>query len=505
MWTARSVFRTLGLLALAPLGAGCTATIEAEPRAPRADAAAPLPAGRDAGPRDVRDRADAPADLSTPEVSPPPAADAALPPLPPGTRRAGVPVLWMTVGGAALQKDVEVTGELTVIEDVLETESGEHVDPRTRPPALVSRVAIDVHGNFTATLPKKPLNLELRDEAGAEVERPLLGMPKGSDWVLLACYTDKTCLRSAIVLDVAAQLGRWNPRFRFVELYVDGKYQGLYNLVERVRRDKHRLDLPKPAADAEAGDLTGGNDFRKEGGGKGNGRDWKSRTGFVWTYHYPRHDEITPAQKRYLGDHMTKFEDAVRGPAWADPKAGYRAFLDLPTLVDYALIQELVNGWDGYARSIYFLKRPTADGGLVEHVPLWDFDLAFGNISMGTNFRTDTWAYENPRTGADAVAFFYPKIWSDPPFRDALRCRWEALRKEIVVQAAIDAKIAAWTRQIAPSIARDQKTWKTLGKSIYPNHVAFATYDEEVAWLRSWIDARIRWLDAHLPGRCAGP
>lgn len=48
----------------------------------------------------------------------------------------------------------------------------------------------------------------------------------------IRCYTDKTCLRNALVFALGQELGRWSPRTRFVELIIDGDYRGLYMIWE---------------------------------------------------------------------------------------------------------------------------------------------------------------------------------------------------------------------------------------------------------------------------------
>jgi hypothetical protein len=430
-----------------------------------------------------------PGDTRLPDASPPPADSR--------PRADVVPVLWLELGGKAIT-GTEVTAQLSVIED----HDGSHVGLATAPVALKAPVGIALRGNFTGSLPKKPYSLELRDDAGMDRELPVLGMPPGSDWALYACYTDKTCLRYMLVQDLAQGLGRWSSRGRFVEVFLDGKYHGLYNLFERVRRDRYRVNIPKPAPDAMAGDLTGGYIFRHEGSGKGAGRDFKTPDGIVWSFHYPRAADLTPAQKTYLTDYVNRFDAAMRAPTWADPTTGYRKWTDVQSFVDYVIVQEVTNNWDGYARSVYFHKLPDAAGGKLFASPLWDHDLAFGNISMGTNYRTDTWSYDNARTGNDAVLFFFKNMVKEPAFQKEVRCRWEALRKGVLAKATLDARIDAWVPYIRESVKRDQMRWPTLGVKIFPNYFVGKTYEEEVAWLRDWIAKRLTWLDANLPGTC---
>lgn len=410
-----------------------------------------------------------------------------------------VPVLWLEAGGKNVgSSPVKVPGRLKVIED----HDGSGMGLAQRPATVDVPMGIGLRGDFSSALPKKPYGIELRDAAGMDKEYPILGMPAGSDFALYACYTDKTCMRNAIVYDLGQSLGRWNPRFRFVEAYLDGKYVGLYNLIEAIKRDKNRVNVPKPGADAATGDVTGGYIFRHEGGGKGITLDWKSTGGLVWTFKYPRVEDLTIAQRSYLVSYVNDFEAAMRAPGWASAETGYRTWFDVPSAVDYVIVQEVTNNWDGYARSVYFTKEPKAAGNRLYAAPLWDYDLAFGNASLGDNFRTDTWAYKNARTDVNAVLFFFKKLWGDAAFQADVRCRWKELRRGPLARATLDGKMTAWAKYIGPSWTRDQARWPTLGTRIFPNYYVGKTYDAEVAWLRDWIAKRLAWLDTNLPGAC---
>jgi hypothetical protein len=331
----------------------------------------------------------------------------------------------------------------------------------------------------------------------------VMGLPKGSDWAFLANYLDKTQIRAALVHDLGQSLGRYNPRFRFTELFVNNQYQGLYTFIERIRRDAARVGIPKPAPDAASGDITGGYIFRHEGKGRGGGRDWTSPNGVVWSYHYPRIDEITAAQKTYLQDHVRQFEAAMNAPDWANPTTGYPTWIDVPSWVDYVLTTELTNNWDGYVRSVWFHKQSKANGGLIYASPLWDYDLAFGVVNLGTSFRTDAWLYKQVRAAPENVPFFFLKLWTEPAFQKAVKCRWQELRKGPLDRTALFAKMDRWHTELAPALKRDQEKWKTIGVKV--SSVVYytgKTFEEDVAWMKDWIDKRLKWLDGNLPGTC---
>jgi hypothetical protein len=408
-----------------------------------------------------------------------------------------IPILWIEVNKVAIGTTTKTPGKLRVIDK----HDGTLADPMAlaaAPPALAAPIGISVRGNFTAGLPKKQYALELRDEMGNDRDLSVLGLPSGSDFTLNASYTDFTFMRNPLSYTLGRELGRYAARFRWVEVYLDGRYDGLYILQEKVRRSKERVDVPKPAADAAMGDLTGGYIIRLEGPGKGGMRDWKSAVGTTWTYHYPTYTEITPAQKAYVTKYVDELEAALRGPDFPDPEKGYRKWFETSSWVDYAVISHFTWNFDAYWKSHYFSKQSDKSGGKLSAGPIWDFDNAYGLAE----FARET----NGKMQGNAAAF-WKRLWTDPMFLRDLKCRWTALRKPgaPLTLESINAKLDAWDKYIAPARVRDAARWKHLvaGMKVFPNHLAVATHAEHVAFLRTWISERLKWIDANLPGTCS--
>lgn len=85
------------------------------------------------------------------------------------------------------------------------------------------RAEFHLRGNSSQGHPKKPYKLELQDEQGRERKAALLGMPAGSDWILLPAYTDKTLVRDALAYELWRAMGHYAPRTRYVELFIQGQ------------------------------------------------------------------------------------------------------------------------------------------------------------------------------------------------------------------------------------------------------------------------------------------
>ncbi len=135
------------------------------------------------------------------------------------------------------------------------------------------RGVINLRGRASLRYPKHSYTLKMVDAEENPLKVSLLGLPKESDWVLYGPYPDKTLMRDVLAYDLSNAIGRWAPRARFVEIFVNengGKisqrdYQGVYVFEEKVKRDKNRVNIEKlgPEDNAEPA-LSGGYIFKKD-------------------------------------------------------------------------------------------------------------------------------------------------------------------------------------------------------------------------------------------------
>jgi hypothetical protein len=441
--------------------------------------------------------------------------------------------------------DDKVTGRITIIED----HDGTHQGLGTRPVTLDSTMGVSLRGTVSRGFPQKSFSVELRDAVGGERKLPVLGMPQEADWALVACWTDKPCMRNLLAYEMGRAPGRWAPRSRLVEVYFNDAYQGLYQLTESVRRGNDRVDIPKPAADESGGALlTGGYVFRREATGKAPpmasvARDWLSPVTapgmwphqILYSYAIPRDSLITPAQKRYLEGYVAEFEEMMKGPDWADPASGYRSWIDVASWSDFLIINEASNNVDGLWKSMYVTKLRDENGarGKLVQAPLWDFNIAFGNADYRNGWRVDrllattlasaggecpdaAWlprgaplcdAYcctamcQGPARcwNLPYLTFWWEKLVADRTFRDETRCRYRSMRAAggALDLARINAWIDAWTAQIGPNaIARHLGRWPQLKGYVWPNpyNLDPATAPVAMASDSAFFDKEVQWL-----------
>jgi hypothetical protein len=134
-------------------------------------------------------------------------------------------------------------------------------------------VKLKPRGYTSLRYPKRSLTMETLDAKGDDKKVPLLGMPAESDWVLYAPYPDKTLIRDVLAYELSNQLGRYAPRTRFVEVFINdstgrvaqAQYAGLYVLEEKVKISPHRVAIDKLSGSHNAEpEISGGYLFKKD-------------------------------------------------------------------------------------------------------------------------------------------------------------------------------------------------------------------------------------------------
>src|SRR5207247_988914 len=74
---------------------------------------------------------------------------------------------------------------------------------------------------------------------------------------------------------------------------------------------------------------------------------------------------------------------------------------------------------------------------------------------------------------------------------------WSQLREQEFSVKTIQSMIDANARTLGDAARRNARRWPTTS-GMYPDHLAFA---EDLAQMKSWVEARVQWLDRQIPRR----
>lgn len=306
-----------------------------------------------------------------------------------------------------------------------------------------------------------------------ESKQYLLGMPGNKDWVLISNYADRTHLRNFISYRLADWLGdEYSPRARFVELYLNREYMGLYLLVESVKVGKNRVDI----SESESSFL-----LEKDATKKSDNVVFKTDSGgFYFKICSPKNPSVEA--QRMIKGRIDDFEAYLKKYIYFgdDPIGNW---MDMEDYFRFYWIQEFAKNYDGaFRRSIYLTWEKD---GLIKWGPVWDFDAGYGNWEVSdmpnpSNWYVrdsgwNRWLFRNKKIGRLATDF------------------WTSHRR--FFEQTLDT-IDFYASQLNPVVKNDFKRWPVLKEGDnYPFRVSYDSYTEAVDSLKFWIRKRLDWID----------
>ncbi|MEO1258810.1 MAG: CotH kinase family protein [Bacteroidota bacterium] len=373
------------------------------------------------------------------------------------------------------------------------------------------KIGIEKRGSSSqAFFPKVGYAMETRNADNSNNNISLLGLPAENDWVLHGPYSDKSLMRNALAYILAGRIMDYAPRVRFCEVVLNDDYRGVYILTEKIKRDKNRVDISTLNPDENSGDdLTGGYilKFDKFDGAGADGflSQHPSTPGgeikTTFQYHYPKFDEITPQQELYIQGYIKELEQVLLSEEFADSVDGYRKYLDIRSMMQFIFIQEIGRNVDGYRLSTFFYKDRNSINAQLKFGPIWDFNLAFGNVSYCTGPGIIGWAWDfNDFCPNDfwVVHFWWERIMEDTAFTSEIKTYWNTLRQSQLSDQQINHLVDSLEQLLQVPAARNFERWPVIGEPIWPNDFIGNNYQEEVDHVRNWIGDRLNWMDNNI-------
>jgi hypothetical protein len=373
--------------------------------------------------------------------------------------------------------------------------------------AFHGMINIEIKGESAQMFPKKSYAFETQDSLGENLNVSLMGLPEENDWILYAPYSDKTLIKNVLTYKLTRDMGRYASRTKYCELFIDGSYKGLYVLMEKIKQDKNRVDISKlRPEDIEGDQLTGGYIVRID---KLDNNDFPAFTAFPGVsipgeesvrlqYFDPKGEDLHTAQQVYIRDYIRQFEQALNMSSYLSYFRGYHDFIDKDALVDFIIINELSKNIDAYIFSTYFYKDRDSKGGKLTMGPVWDFNIAYGNVNYNSAAETERgWMYDEGYR-----VYWFRRMMTDPALRNRMSCRWHELRSNVFSDELIFGYIDSLVFTLQEPIRDNFKRWPVLGQYVWPNSFIGTTHEEEISFLKNWLYDRLHWMDDNIDESC---
>ena len=335
-------------------------------------------------------------------------------------------------------------------------------------------------GNSTWRLPKKPYLVKL-DESS-----PLLGMPAGKKWVLLANHADKSLLRNAVAFCMARLLEMpYTSHDRFFELTMNGEYQGVYQLTNK---DYEIRDLINKQAKTYFEQFVEGSDFddpfvMELDERLGEDFKFRSNSGVPYTFE----SDTNAAQQARVQRWINEFEEVLKNHEDPDRMVKIKNRMDLNSLANMYLVNELMGNQDAFLFSVYLYRQR---GGKLVYGPVWDFDLSLGNVGLVDSRNPEGWHARNTQWN-----WYFRELLKDPEFSSLMRQRWSRLARAV---PSLNAYIDYSATALDAAQARNFSRWQILNDYVWPYAEVIGTYAGEVAFMKDWLNKRAHWINEHV-------
>lgn len=346
---------------------------------------------------------------------------------------------------------------------------------------------------------KRNYHLKFVDENGEKMDRKFLGLRKDNSWIMDAGQVDFFRMRNRVATEL------WNdfaskpyhaqqePKVKtgvdggMIEVFLNGKYVGLYALTEAM--DRKLLKLKK--YDENTGEIHG--QLWKTTGLSGsttfNIFTPYDNTQEEWNYvetKYPELDEVFPTDYSAVGEGV-HFGDTAKV---ADFNLKAHTYYDMPVMIDYEILLQTLLAIDNYAKNIYWYTYDTPQSPMLS-LGVWDLD-----TSMGGNWETSSFhptTVSPTRNVNFGHAVFGRLTRPTYIYRQQSIDRYHELRKGVLNTDSLIARYtdAFWNIYNCGAVDREEARWShdsdLSGREL--------NIYRELNYITNWIKTRMDFLD----------
>jgi hypothetical protein len=352
-------------------------------------------------------------------------------------------------------------------------------------------IKIEYRGSSSSLLDKKQYAFTPYDELGAKNNVSLLDMPKENDWILNGLAYDDSYMRDFISYKLSNFTGNYASRGRYCEVVLNGDFRGIYVLQEKLKADNNRIDINKiKETDLTFPKLTGGYVTKTD---KTEGSDFAAwsmdnyggyQSNFI--HEHPKPTTVQSEQHEYIKNEFEVLQEKIATPSNSSISNGYPSTIDIPSFIDFMILNELASNADGYEFSTFFHKDRN---GKLRAGPIWDFNLTFGNDLFFWGLdrsHTDIWQFDDDGNEGPK---FWKDLFDDAVFKCYLTKRWQELTALGMPLNSIEifAFIDVTTTLISEAVERQETMSGITGEFV-----------DQISEMKTFISDRIEWISSQL-------
>ncbi len=348
---------------------------------------------------------------------------------------------------------------------------------------IKSDINIRLRGTSSLYADKKSYRVRLQESNNNQRKKKLalLGLRNDSDWILDSLYSDSSKIRNLLSYNL------WNLmnediseehyaklNGKFVEVFMNGEYAGLYVLKEPI--DEKTLNL-KETSNSDSGILLKGIDHNPSPFDEEDIKRVKGSAYYGYEIKYPK-DLKDNSQYWYII--LSKMKNYYTGNI-SDEVIENTFYKD--NFVNFRLLLTATKALDNYEpKNVYFSLNNLNKETKILLTP-WDLDLTFGMEWVENE------EIIGPRKCYENVEIIEGiNIGNQKNYIDSIKSRWEFLRKNVFNDKVINELVSNYYNEltVTGAIDRENSKWKTVDLSV------------EIQEIRDWCKKRFVAVDEYI-------
>lgn len=315
-----------------------------------------------------------------------------------------------------------------------------------QPDKIMKVKKISGRGNTAWDAIKKSYTIKLEDAAD------ILGMGMAKTWILNANYYDGAYIRNQIGFEIARKGGiAYVPEEQFVDLYINGEYMGLYQLMEKIEAGKNRLDI--------------GNDYLLE-------VDYMERAVLEEYILLENQQPLVihaPEKERDINKvqaFFDRFQNSIEAGNVPSQNINMESFAKM------FVMEEILQDMDfGYSSHYMYLDM---DAEILYDGPVWDLDNTMGRGITKEAVSLYVTDYDLPYNN---ISRWYAVMYEQEDFRNMVREEYKNNFRESIV-GLLEIGIKEKTEMLAASVKMDEKRF-CVPRSVFMPEASWEENEEE--------------------------
>lgn len=344
-----------------------------------------------------------------------------------------------------------------------------------------------IRGGYATRYEKKSFAVKLIDEDGADLNANILGIREENSWILDAMAVDRTRMRNRVCFDVWNDMSqvpyetkygnRNGTKGVFVEVFINGIYNGLYCMTDKI--DRKLLGLKKAKVNEDESVVVRGLLYKGINWNSGwnllsyKEADVNAVTWNAWELQYPDDYPSVDTWKPLMN--LIDFcSDETTEDMFVSE---YQDYFYTDNLQDYVVFTLALNvGDNGYKNT--FLSVADIGMGHRYLITPWDMDMSLGGYYNGD--------YYDELSSLDRYNYTAPFnrliVYNIDGFREALSFRWTELCKTRLSIEYISKHLDSYVNMFELSGAWNRERQKWNGNPV-PLKESLA---DEIQYVKDW-------------------